>query len=145
MTSDNRRQDEGSRDRLDKIHLGYLRFSKRVAIAMAIQGVGLILSLVVVGYAIKEGRDISKEVKEIAVRADLRSERNRVTQQLAQEKVCSQSSDRLVACRALFERLAGSISEEQRRELSCAVLEQMRGSTARTLRRETKCNEEGGP
>lgn len=139
MTSDDRRHDDGSRDRLDRIHKGYLRFSKRVAIAMSIQAVGLILALIVVGYGIREGRDTANEVREIAVRADLRSERNRVRQQLASEKVCSQSSNLRVACRALFDRLSGSISDQQRYELACAVLEQMKGSTARKLRQETKC------
>lgn len=145
MTNHDRRTDDGNRDRLDRIHKSYVRFSRRIAIAMTIQGVGLILSLVVVGYGIRENHDTIKEVKKIAVTADIRSERNRVRQLLAKEKVCSQSSNRRVACRALFERLSGSISNRQRYLLACSVLEKMRGPIARDLRRETKCNAEGGP
>lgn len=145
MTNDDRRHDESSRDRLFLIHQSYLRFSRRTAIALSVQAAFLILSLVVVGYALKGQRDTDKEVKSIAVRADFKSERNRVRQQLASEKVCSQSSDLRVACRALFDRLSGSISDQQRHELACAVLEQMRGPTARDILKATKCDEGGGP
>lgn len=144
MTEDDRRSN-ANRDRLDEIHKGYVRFAKLAAIAIGIQAIVLIVSLTAVGYLLKQNHDNASRIKTIALGADFQSEQNRIQQKLAKEKVCSQSSNRLIACRALFDRLSNNISDKQRHELACAVLEQMRGSTARVLRRETKCNEKGGP
>lgn len=133
------RKDDGNRDRLDSIHESYLRFSRRAALALTIQGIVLIGSLTVLGYLVKENHDKTIQIRAIALRAVARSEEVRVRQILGAEKVCSQSSNQKVACRALFNRLANNISNKQQRRLTCTVLNQMRGPTARELRRETKC------
>lgn len=74
----------------------------------------------------------------IAVKANAKASRLQFQAQLAREKVCSQSSNRIVACRALFERLAGSLSPAQRIRLACEVLRHLDGPTADVIKKENK-------
>src|SRR5213592_2176235 len=134
-----RRQNDGNRKRLDEIHASYKRFAKLAGIAIGIQAVFFIISLGVIGHLLKDDIHNSHYIRGIALKADFKAEQNRTIAALAKEKVCSQSSNRRAACRALFDRLAESISDRQRYKLACAILNQMRGSVARMLRRETKC------
>ena len=136
---DERRKEHANRSRLDKIHADYLRFARRTAIALAIMAVVLIGSLTANGITLRENRKQTDRIERIAKQASDQAESVRVLATLTREKVCSESSNQPVACRALFNRLAGNISEEQRLRLACAVLSELRGPVARDLRRSTDC------
>lgn len=136
---DERRKESENRSRLEKIHADYLKFSRRVAIALAIGAVVLIGGLAATAYEIRQNRNQTKTIRIIASRANDRAEAVRVLTTLTREKVCSESSNQPVACRALFNRLAGNISEEQRFKLACAVLDKLRGPIVRDIQRYTKC------
>lgn len=127
-----RRVEVENRSRLDEIHEDYLRFSRRVGITLAIIITVLIMSLGGLAYLIKENRDL-------AHRAEDKSEGVRISAIFAKEKVCSQSSDRLVACRALFDRLAESLSDAQRKQLACSVVDQLAGKLADRLQEQSEC------
>src|SRR4051794_10713771 len=86
------------------------------------------------GAVVRYNHSKAVKVESIAKRADQRSEASAFQIQLNREKVCSQSSNRRIACRALFERLSGALSEEQRIRLACDVVRHLRGSVAKTLR-----------
>lgn len=115
--------------RLSTIFIGALISLSVIALTTAAALLGL-------GLVVKYNHAQAVKVEDIADRADARSQRTVITNELQKEKVCSQSSDRLVACRALFERLAGSLSEEQRVRLACQVVLHLRGQVARALRKQ---------
>lgn len=100
------------------------------------------VALVGLGVVVRYNHDQAVKVEELARKADDRSQDSLFESKLAKEKVCSQSSDRRVACQALFERLAGALSEEQRLRLACQVVLHLKGKTARTLRKDNpQCKE----
>lgn len=134
-----RRHDPTARDRIGYIHDGYVSFARKASIAIGIQAVILILSLAAISYLVKQNHDNAVKIRVIAVHANRKAEHVRVLQELAKEKVCSQSSNRKIACRSLFERLYGSISNSQRHRLVCVVIDELRGPTVRAIRRQSHC------
>src|SRR4051812_38662262 len=101
--------------RLNHIFIGALVSLSIIAIATAAAVFGL-------GYIVRYNHAQAEKVAAIAKRADKRSQRSAIQLELTREKVCSQSSNRHIACRALFERLAGSLSKSQRDRLACQVV-----------------------
>jgi hypothetical protein len=98
-----------------------------------VQAVGWIaVGLAILGFAVylavDRSRDEIHEVRLLALEANARTERLRIQQELTREKVCSESSDQVVACSALFERIARNLTDEQRLRLACVVLYELRDS-----------------
>jgi hypothetical protein len=118
------------------------RFIKKALIAFGIIGIFCVLGIFGLGLVVRYNSDQSEKIETIAKRAEDRSQSSVIKIELEREKVCSQSSNRRIACRALFERLAGSLSEKQRIQLACDVIKHLRGSVAKTLRDENlQCKE----
>lgn len=115
--------------RLRHIFIGALVSISIIAIATAAALFGL-------GLVVRYNHTQAVKVEEIAKRADGRSQSSAFQIRLNRQKVCSQSSNRRVACRALFERLSEALSEEQRIRLACEVVRHLHGSVAKTLREE---------
>lgn len=88
------------------------------------------------GLIVHYNHSQSEKVEKIAKRADKRSQRSAIQLEITREKVCS-PSDRIDACRALFERLAVALSEGQRDRLACQVIRHLTGPEAESLRDET--------
>lgn len=120
---------EVTEHRLQHIFIWALASLSVIAITTAVALFGL-------GFTVRHNHSKATKVEKIAKRADVRSADAAFQIQLNREKVCSQSSNRRVACRALFERLAGSLSEKQRVRLACQVVLHLNGPTAEALRRE---------
>jgi Tfp pilus assembly protein PilO len=128
---------EVTEHRLHHIFIWALASLSIIAITTAVALFGL-------GFVVRNSHSKSQKVEAIAKRADERSARSAFQIQLNREKVCSQSSNRRVACRALFERLAGSLSENQRIRLACQVVLHLNGPTAEALRKENpQCTVKG--
>ena len=134
-----RRHDNDSRDRLSEIHKGYLRFTRRAGIAIGIQAFVLIIGLGAITYLLNRTDENTNRIEVIALKADSKAERSTFLQELAQEKVCSQSSNRPYTCQALFERLYKDISAAQRRRLACSVFAQIDGTLKTQLLKQTRC------
>lgn len=113
-----------------RVFIGALAAISIIALTTAVAIFGL-------GFAVRYNH-------RLAVRANQKASQVKFQQDLAREKVCSQSSNRRVACRALFERLAGALSSAQRVTLACEVIRHLDGRTADALRKENpKCELKG--
>lgn len=66
MTEDDRRHDYASRDRLEQIHEGYVRFSRRVGFALVVIVVVLCGSLAAEAFLIAENRENADEAQQVA-------------------------------------------------------------------------------
>lgn len=65
-------------------------------------------------------QNASDHALEVAVSAEKKA---RISQELAKEKVCSETNQG-EACRDLFQRLRNNISNTQRFQLACVILDQ---------------------
>lgn len=117
-----------TKSRMHHIFIGALVSISVIALATMVALFGL-------GITVRNNHSKAEKVETIAKRADTRSQRSAIQLELSREKVCSQSSNRRVACRALFERLAGALSEKQRDRLACQVILHLRGPEADALRK----------
>jgi hypothetical protein len=140
-----RRADTNNRSRLDRIDASYKRWSSRTLLLLAcLAGFQLVLGVLAI-YLVGQNNDRIDEnkaniaaIRRIADRASDKAEAVRLGAVLAKEKVCT-DTNRKVACRALFDRLATSLSDAQRFQLACAVVVQLRGDVARELESSSKC------
>jgi hypothetical protein len=105
-------------------------------VTMAIIGIVTAGSLFAFGAVVRTNDHKADQATALAKRAYAQSQKSAFRQELQREKVCSQSSIRRIACQALFERLAKSLSLEQRDRLACSVLTHLKGPTAEKLREE---------
>jgi hypothetical protein len=93
-------------------------------------------ALVGIGLLIRDNHRQTVAVEKVANQANDRAEHTAIKLELSKEKVCSESSDQPVACRALFERLSGNLSEEQRMRLACIAILYLEGPLAGELQRQ---------
>lgn len=63
-----------------------------------------------------------RSINDTADLANRKAQRALIQQTLTREKVCSETANQRVACRALFERLIRSISRDQQLRLACGAL-----------------------
>jgi hypothetical protein len=145
MGEDERRADSANRQRLDRIALGYQRWSARTLILLAILATVQLacggLTFYLLGQnrqRIAENRDRIADIRKIAERANDKANDARVLNALQREKVCTATND-TDACRALYERLSRNLTDGQRLRLACAVLDQFRGEEAARIKAKTPC------
>jgi len=105
------------------------RFFIGSLVSLSIIALCTAVALVAFGFVVRYNHDLVIHANEEASKSSIATE-------LAREKICSQSSDQEVACQALFERLANSITDSQRFRLACKVIFSLEGATARSLRAE---------
>lgn len=117
-----------TKSRMHRIFIGALVSISIIALATTVALFGL-------GIIVRDNHSKATKVETIAKRADKRSQHSAFQLELTREKVCSQSSNRRVACRALFERLAGSLSKQQRDRLACQVILHLRGPVAKEIQK----------
>lgn len=103
-------------------------------VSLSIIAITTAAALFSLGFIVRYNRSQIIEAQKIAKKANERSQHSAIQIELSREKVCSQSSNRRIACRALFERLAKSLSEEQRSRLACQVIVHLNGSEAKVLK-----------
>jgi len=112
----------------------FSRWLRRGLIAFSIIGTACFFALFGFGLILHNQSKTDGEIKALALGANLQSQ-TAIEATLNKEKICADSSD-VGPCRALFERLSRSVTEEQRYRLGCAAIKNLEGPTAESLRKE---------
>lgn len=127
-------------DEVAVIEACFQRWLTRGLIAFSVIGTMCVLSLIGFGLILHNQSQTDVEVKQIAVRAEKRTEALLIGNVLDKEKICSVSSNQKETCGALFDRLDRALSHDQRVRFACIVLRNVDGPTADALRKENpKC------
>lgn len=119
-------------ERMSYLEKCFQRWLRLGLIAMSITGTATFIALLGFGAVLATHQGQNNEIRKLAISANTQAD-EAVNAVLQKERICADSSD-VTACRALFERLARSVTDEQRYRLGCAAIKMLEGEVAKSIR-----------